>query len=304
MKNSRSKFFSTGYTFEDKEHLIIDKIQEIDWLNEKNQGILAALDRINLYIDSTNTERYEIKMPDSDQVLELEMEDGDIQYTLQTTLDSMLQNSFRMNYQMIGSFAINDTKTPIPLTKTDNTISNELCLYELILSYTRADSARTIKPTVLPRQIPDIVNLTYYVHDHLGNTRVTYDKTGCSNRFNLQGVFDYYPYGKILREYQPNQTEKYLTTHHQRDEETTLDYRYARFYDSDLGRFLSIDPMAADYASWSGYNYVVGNSVSFVDPSATRPDEYFNQHGKYLGTDGLTNSKTPDQSDDIRIIDE
>ena len=62
--------------------------------------------------------------------------------------------------------------------------------------------------------------------------------------------------------------------------------------------------MAADYASWSGYNYVVGNSVSFVDPSATRPDEYFNQHGKYLGTDGLTNSKTPDQSDDIRIIDE
>jgi hypothetical protein len=97
LKNSRSKFFSTGYTFEDKEHLIIDKIQEIDWLNEKNQGILAALDRINLYIDSTNTERYEIKMPDSDQVLELEMEDGDIQYTLQTTLDSMLQNSFSMN---------------------------------------------------------------------------------------------------------------------------------------------------------------------------------------------------------------
>jgi len=48
------------------------------------------------------------------------------------------------------------------------------------------------------------------------------------------GVFDYYPYGKMLREFQDNVNEKYLTTHHQRDEETTLDYRYARFYDSDL----------------------------------------------------------------------
>ena len=81
------------------------------------------------------------------------------------------------------------------------------------------------------------------------------------------GVFDYYPYGKMLREFQDNVSEKYLTTHNQRDEETTLDYRYARFYDSDLGRFLSIDPMAADYASWSGYNYVVGNPIAFVDPT-------------------------------------
>ena len=86
------------------------------------------------------------------------------------------------------------------------------------------------------------------------------------------GVFDYYPYGKMLREFQDNVNEKYLTTHHQRDEETTLDYRYARFYDSDLGRFLSIDPMAADYASWSGYNYVVGNPVAFTDPTGAYPN--------------------------------
>ncbi|MBL0051175.1 MAG: hypothetical protein IPP29_06450 [Bacteroidetes bacterium] len=38
--------------------------------------------------------------------------------------------------------------------------------------------------------------------------------------------------------------EKYLTTHHQRDEETGLDYRGARFYDCDVARFLSLDPLA------------------------------------------------------------
>ena len=37
----------------------------------------------------------------------------------------------------------------------------------------------------------------------------------------------YHPYGKILREWNP-QTEKYLTTQHERDTETGLDYRGAR----------------------------------------------------------------------------
>ena len=45
---------------------------------------------------------------------------------------------------------------------------------------------------------------------------------------------------KILREFNPNGREKYLTTQHERDDETGLDYRGARFYDSDVGRFFVI----------------------------------------------------------------
>ncbi|MBK9628160.1 MAG: hypothetical protein IPO56_10800 [Flavobacteriales bacterium] len=73
---------------------------------------------------------------------------------------------------------------------------------------------------------------------------------------------DYYPYGSILREMVHTTEEKYLSTHHQRDQETGLDYRGARYYDSDVARFLSLDPLAAKYASWSAYNYVLGNPIS------------------------------------------
>lgn len=71
---------------------------------------------------------------------------------------------------------------------------------------------------------------------------------------------DYYPYGKILREWNP-QTEKYLTTHHERDTETGLDYRGARYYDRDNSRLLSLDEKQAEYPSWSPYCYVLGNPL-------------------------------------------
>ncbi len=103
---------------------------------------------------------------------------------------------------------------------------------------------------------------TDYVYDHssgiltasLGNTRITYTPTVMPDglKFTLNGVYDYYPYGKILREYVQGPQEKYLTTHHQRDEETGLDYRGARFYDCDVARFLSLDPLAVEFANWNG----------------------------------------------------
>ena len=63
-----------------------------------------------------------------------------------------------------------------------------------------------------------------------------------------------------------------MTTQHERDEETGLDYRGARFYDADVGRFLSVDPLARDFASWSAYNYVLGNPVSLIDPDGRAPE--------------------------------
>jgi RHS repeat-associated protein len=65
-----------------------------------------------------------------------------------------------------------------------------------------------------------------------------------------------------------------VTTGHERDTETGLDYRGARFYDSDVARFLSLDPLAAQFPEWSAYNYVLGNPVMFVDPDGKSPDWY------------------------------
>ena len=92
------------------------------------------------------------------------------------------------------------------------------------------------------------------------------DCTPTGIQYQLEHVLDYYPFGKILREYVSGNSEKFLTIYHERDRETNLDYRGARYYDSDYGRFLSVDPLAADYAGWSPYNYVLGNPVMLVDP--------------------------------------
>ena len=112
--------------------------------------------------------------------------------------------------------------------------------------------------------------VSYFVHDHLGNTRILYHTVlDCENsevNYLLEHVVDYYPYGKVLREHTNCEDARYLTTHHERDKETDLDYRGARFYDSDIGRFLSLDPLAMEYPQWSDYNYVLGNPIRFIDP--------------------------------------
>lgn len=122
-------------------------------------------------------------------------------------------------------------------------------------------------------------NINYYVHDHLGNTRLNYNVSvdGCSiadatpvTNYTLNFVGDYFPYGKVLREFSSTPKEKYLTTHHERDQETGLDYRGARFYDSDIAKFLSLDPAAMEYPSLSDYTYVADNPVIFVDPDGKR----------------------------------
>ena len=79
------------------------------------------------------------------------------------------------------------------------------------------------------------------------------------------------PYGKVLREFNPATDARCLSTYHERDKETGFDYRGARFYDSDLGRFLSLDPHAIDYPSLSDYNYVAGNPVLLIDADGKDP---------------------------------
>lgn len=125
-----------------------------------------------------------------------------------------------------------------------------------------------------------VMQTDFYLYDHLGNSRVTYRSAlnygscSASLSYSVQYAADYYPYGKILREYKPSggKNERYLTTQHERDAESGLDYRGARFYDSDLGRFLSLDPMAAKYAGWGAYSYVLGNPLSLTDDSGEEPE--------------------------------
>ena len=117
--------------------------------------------------------------------------------------------------------------------------------------------------------------IEFYLYDHLGNTRVVYEPTYAGGLLELAINYaaDYFPYGKVLREYVNTSTgdpEKFLTTQHERDKETGLDYRGARFYDSDVARFLSLDPAAKEYPSLSPYNYVGGMPTIAIDPDGRK----------------------------------
>jgi RHS repeat-associated protein len=113
----------------------------------------------------------------------------------------------------------------------------------------------------------------YYLTDHLGSIRTTIDQTG-----TVIGFDDYDPFGNILpgRSYNagtPNDLNKF--TGHERDQEggLDLDYMLARIYDSELGRFYSVDPLHYKFPAWSSYNYTFNNPLRFVDPDGRAADD-------------------------------
>jgi RHS repeat-associated protein len=98
----------------------------------------------------------------------------------------------------------------------------------------------------------------YYHYDHLGNTRMITDEAG-------QTVWkqDYYPFGKQLRSQGENNSFKFGAKEY--DYETELSNFGARYYDSELGRFIQVDPKFK--AEQSPYSYAANNPFGLIDPT-------------------------------------
>jgi RHS repeat-associated protein len=118
------------------------------------------------------------------------------------------------------------------------------------------------------------------------NNRLVMPKYIATYAANYSVDADYYPFAKVLRGYSLGAREKYMSTHHERDEETGglagLDYRGARMYDSEIGRFLGVDALATSFYSESSYMYSGSNPVSFLDRDGNKK-LHFNSEGNYTG---------------------
>jgi RHS repeat-associated protein len=111
-------------------------------------------------------------------------------------------------------------------------------------------------------------NYTYYLGDHLGNTRVTFDtKTGTAVQVQKD---DYYPFGMEINSVVNGTKNEYLYNRKELQEELgQYDYG-ARFYDPVIARWTSVDPLADKYVNLSPFNYVANNPIKAVDPDGKK----------------------------------
>ena len=104
----------------------------------------------------------------------------------------------------------------------------------------------------------------YYIHqDHLGSTALVTDSNG-----NVVASSKYLPYGESRPSTGDPGTDKLFTG--QRLDQSGLYFYNARYYDPQIGRFVSADtvvPDPSDPQNLNRYSYVLNNPLKYTDPS-------------------------------------
>ena len=115
----------------------------------------------------------------------------------------------------------------------------------------------------------------YYHPDHLGSTSVMTTAAGVQE----EGL-TYYPYGAIRTDTgTTNMPYKY--TGQELDASTGLYFYEARYYDAELGRFISADslvPNPHNPQDLNRYSYVRNNPLRYTDPTGRCPELEYVRH--------------------------
>jgi len=100
-------------------------------------------------------------------------------------------------------------------------------------------------------------DVQYFLADHLGSTNGLTDASG-----NLTSSASYDSFGNTTG----NLDSRYQFTGREFDNFTGLHYYRARFYDANLGRFISEDPIGFRGGDVNLYGYVGNKPLNFFDP--------------------------------------
>gem|GEM_PF-5471338 len=148
----------------------------------------------------------------------------------------------------------------------------------------------------------------FYLKNHLGSTQEVYNLEDA----NISYATLYFPYGKQFAEFNTASqkvTERF--TGKELDEDINLSYFGGRFYDADLGLWISCDPNRQNH---SPYTYSSDDPMNFLDPDGLRDifaAFYYNQNsrGKTVNADAqaikLQNSlkeKYPDDNIQVKAF--
>jgi RHS repeat-associated protein len=109
--------------------------------------------------------------------------------------------------------------------------------------------------------------VTYYHVDAIGSVRMISDAAG-----QVVARYDFLPFGEAWDP--PAAPDVRQFAGKERDAEIGFDYFGARYYQSQTGRFTSVDPGHVngdiyDPQSWNGYAYARNNPLQFTDSTGT-----------------------------------
>ena len=149
---------------------------------------------------------------------------------------------------------------------------------------------------------PATANTKYLTQDHLGSSRAITSQTGA-----IVSRHDYRAFGEEVYSGTANRTNgqgygkadgvRKQYTGYERDYESGLDFAQARYYNSKLGRFTSVDPLTAsanvkDPQTFNRYSYVLNSPYKFTDPLGLIAYEgmYHAKQPEHGGGGGITSA--------------
>jgi RHS repeat-associated protein len=145
--------------------------------------------------------------------------------------------------------------------------------------------------------------IRYQYDNHLGSACLELDQNAAIISYE-----EYHPFGTTSYRSGRTETEvslkRYKYVGKERDEETGLYYYGARYYAGWICRFVSVDPLAGKFPSFSPYSYAGNNPLHYSDPTGMQSEDEVDQvhpptkpETKWNYSQELTESWYPDRQD-------